>query len=147
MADLTAKQKKDWARTLYLKENLTQQEISDRVGVSRQTVIRWMQKEKWEDLKTSFTLTREEQIRMLYRQVAEINKTISEKPEGERFATSKEADIIGKLAAAIDKMETDVGIKDMCEVGAKFKEWLRVFDLNKAKEFVVLFDAFVEDHL
>ena len=35
MADLTNAQKKEWAKTLYLKENLTQQEIADRVGVSR----------------------------------------------------------------------------------------------------------------
>ena len=34
MADLTNAQKKEWAKTLYLKENLTQQEIADRVGVS-----------------------------------------------------------------------------------------------------------------
>ena len=29
MADLTNAQKKEWAKTLYLKENLTQQEIAD----------------------------------------------------------------------------------------------------------------------
>lgn len=42
MADLTAQQKKDYARTLYLKDNLTQQEIADKVGVSRKTVNRWV---------------------------------------------------------------------------------------------------------
>ena len=38
MADLTNKQKKEWAGMLYLKENLTQQEIAEKVGVSRITV-------------------------------------------------------------------------------------------------------------
>ena len=32
MADLTNAQKKEWAKTLYLKENLTQQEIADQIG-------------------------------------------------------------------------------------------------------------------
>ena len=41
MADLTNAQKKEWAKTLYLKENLTQQEIADRVGVSRVSVSNW----------------------------------------------------------------------------------------------------------
>ena len=147
MAKLTTKQKKEWAKTLYLKENLTQQEIADKVGVARQTVIRWVQKEKWEELKTSLTLTREEQIANLYRQVAEINGVIVQRPEGERFANSKEADILGKLAAAINKMETDVGIKDICEVGTKFADWLRMVDLERAKEFVSLYDAFIKDRL
>ena len=40
MADLTTQQKKGYARTLYLKDNLTQQEIADKVGVSRNTINR-----------------------------------------------------------------------------------------------------------
>lgn len=40
--ELSNTQKKEWAKTLYLKENLTQQEIADRVGVSRATVNRWI---------------------------------------------------------------------------------------------------------
>lgn len=147
MADLTAKQKKEWAKTLYLKENLTIIEIAERVGTTRQTISRWIQTEKWETLKTSLTLTREEQIAMLYRQVSEINNAIANRPEGERFANTKEADILGKLASAINKMETDTGIKDICEVGTKFIEWLRPVDLDKAKEIASIYDAFIKDNL
>ena len=98
--DLSNTQKKEWAKTLYLKENLTQQEIADRVGVARVTVNRWIADGKWEKQKVGLTLTREEQVSNLYRQVAEINSKIAEKPEGERFANSTEADILGKLSAA-----------------------------------------------
>ena len=38
MAELTAQQKKDYARMLYLKDNLTQQEIAEKVGVSRDSM-------------------------------------------------------------------------------------------------------------
>ena len=77
---------------LYLKEHLTQVEVAERVGVSKQTLCKWVKTEKWEELKTSVSLTREEQLANLYRQVAEINKAIASRGEGERFATSKEAD-------------------------------------------------------
>ena len=50
MANLTNQQKKDWAKTLYLRENLTQQEIADRVGVSRVSVSNWIRTGKWEEL-------------------------------------------------------------------------------------------------
>ena len=147
MADLSNTQKKEWAKTLYLKENLTQQEIADRVGVTRVTVNSWINKEKWEEQKTGITLTREEQVANLYRQVAEINKAIAMRPEGERYANSKEADILGKLSSSIEKMEKDVGIADIISVLTGFVEWLRPVDLEKAKEITKLADAFIKDRL
>ena len=134
--DLSNTQKKEWAKTLNLKENLTQQEIADRVGVSRITVNRWIADGKWEEQKVGLTLTREEQVSNLYRQVAEINRKIAEKPEGERFASTSEADILGKLSAAIRKMETDVGIADIISVQTKFIEFLRPIDLRKLHSYL-----------
>ena len=143
MADLTNAQKKEWAKTLYLRENLTQQEIAD----SRVTVSNWVRAGKWEEQKVGITLTRQEQVGNLYRQVAEINRSIADRPEGERFATSKEADILGKLAAAISKMEQEIGIADTISVLTSFIEWLRPLDLEKAKEITRFADAYIKDKL
>lgn len=147
MADLTNAQKKEWAKTLYLRENLTQQEIADRVGCSRVTVSNWVRAGKWEEQKVGITLTRQEQVGNLYRQVAEINRSIADRPAGERFATSKEADILGKLAAAISKMEQEIGIADTISVLTSFIEWLRPLDLEKAKEITRFADAYIKDKL
>ena len=105
MADLTNTQKKEWARTLYLRENLTQQEIADRVGVSRVTVSNWCRGGKWEEQKVGIMLTRREQAQSLYRQLAEIDKAIKTKPEGQRFPDTKMADTIAKLTAAIHNLD------------------------------------------
>lgn len=147
MAELTNQQKKEWAKTLYLKENLTQQEIAERVGVSRVSVSKWACAGKWEEQRTALTLTREEQVRALYRQVAEINRIIAARPEGKRFATSQEADVIGKLSKSIKQMETEVGIADIISVSTKFIEFLRPIDLEKAKEVTRLMDAFIKSVL
>lgn len=144
MAELTNQQKREWARTLYLKENLTQQEIAERVGVSRVSISNWARSGKWEEQRTALTLTREEQVHALYRQVAEINRAIAARPEGERFATAAEADVIGKLSKAIKQMETEVGIADIVSVSTKFIEFLRPIDLEKAKEVTRLMDAFIK---
>jgi len=145
--ELTNKQKREWAKTLYLKDNLTQQEIADRVGVSRVSVSHWVRDGKWEEQKAGITLTREEQIRSLYRQVAAINKAIEERPEGERFATSAEADIIGKLSKSIKQMETEVGIAEVISVMTRFIDFLRPIDLEKAKDVTRLADAFIKSIL
>ena len=147
MADLTNAQKKEWAKTLYMRENLTQQEIAERVGVSRVTVSNWVRAGKWEEQKAGLTLTRQEQVANLYRQVAEINRAISARAEGERFPNSKEADILGKLSAAIRNMEQETVIADIISVLTGFIEWLRPFDLEKAKELTRLADAYIKDKL
>ena len=147
MADLTNAQKKEWAKTLYMRENLSQQEIAERVGVSRVTVSNWVRAGKWEEQKAGLTLTRQEQVANLYRQVAEINRAISARAEGERFPNSKEADILGKLSAAIRNMEQETGIADIISVLTGFIEWLRPFDLEKAKELTRLADAYIKDKL
>ena len=147
MADLTNAQKKEWAKTLYMRENLTQQEIAERVGVSRVTVSNWVRAGKWEEQKAGLTLTRQEQVANLYRQVAEINRAISARAEGERFPNSKEADILGKLSAAIRNMEQETGKADIISVLTGFIEWLRPFDLEKAKELTRLADAYIKDKL
>ena len=147
MADLTNAQKKEWAKTLYMRENLTQQEIAERVGVSRVTVSNWVRAGKWEEQKAGLTLTRQEQVANLYRQVAEINRAISARAEGERFPNSKEADILGKLSAAIRNMEQETGIADIISVLTSFIEWRRPRDLDKAKELTRLADAYIKDKL
>lgn len=146
-ADLTNAQKKELAKTLYLRENLTQQEIADRVGVSRVTVSNWVRAGKWEEQKAGLTLTRQEQVANLYRQVAEINRAISARAEGERYPNSKEADILGKLSASIRNMEQETGIADIISVLTGFIEWLRPLDLDKAKELTRLADAYIKDKL
>lgn len=147
MADLTNAQKKEWAKTLYLRENLTQQEIAERVGVSRVSVSNWVRAGKWEEQKVGLTLTRQEQVSNLYRQVAEINRAIADRPEGERFPTSKEADILGKLSAAIRNMEQEVGIADKITVLTDLIGWVRKVDLEKAKDITAIADAYIKDKL
>jgi len=147
MSELTVKKKKEWAAMLYLKENLTQAEIAEKVGVSKVTMNKWVKGEKWEERKAGITLTREEQIKNLYRQVSEINDVIGSREKGKRFASTAEADTLSKLAGAIKKMETETGIADIISVGTRFIEFLRPIDLEKAKDVTRLFDIFIKQNL
>lgn len=89
MAELTNEQKKAWAKTLYTRETLTQAEIAERVGVSRVTVNNWIGKGNWEQLKASITITREEQLKNLYRQLAELNNAIMGNRKGNGSRTPR----------------------------------------------------------
>lgn len=145
MAELSIKQKKDWAKLLYTREQLQQKEIAERVGISAQTVCKWVKDGRWDDLKVSITITKEEQIKALYRQLSEINQAITMRDAGKRYATTAESDTIAKLAGAIDKMESDIGLADIISTIRRFLDWLRATDLRQAQSLTPLFDAFIKD--
>lgn len=111
------------------------------------TVNNWIGKGNWEQLKASITITREEQLKNLYRQLAELNNAIMGKPEGERFPNAAEADTISKLSNAIKKLETEVGLADIISVFSDLLKWVRTYDSMQAKEITPLLDAFVKSKL
>ena len=145
--ELSNKQKKDWAKMLFVKEHLTQKVIAERVGISTVTMTKWVKVEKWEVLKTSLSVTREEQLANFYRQIAEINNNIANREPGLRYASAEEANMINKLATAIEKMEKETGISDIISVSKDLLDWLRKTDIDKAKELSNYFDAYIKDRL
>lgn len=137
--------KKNIAKSLYTEGSYTQEEIADKVNVTRQTVSRWIKEGSWDELKASLTVTSAEIIAQLQHQIVEINKSIAQKEEGKRFATPAEADALAKLAGSIKKLESDVGISDCIAVSMRILTWLRKFDKDKAIEYNNIFDAFIKD--
>lgn len=139
--------KKDIAKSLYVNGSFTQEEIAQKVGTTRQSVSRWVREGAWEDLKASYTITPSQILAGLNRQIIEINNNINARVDGKRFATVAEADTLAKLASSVKKIESDVGISDIVDVGIRFTNWLRPLDLDMAKKFNDLLDAFLKDQM
>ena len=137
--------KKGMAKSLYLDGNYTQEEIADKVGTTRQTVSRWVKAENWEEIKASVTITPAQIIAQWNRQIVEINKKINDRPEGKRFATTQEMKALSQLADSIKKLKAGIGVSDCVSVAMRFLSWLRPLDIEAAKQFNNLFDAFIKD--
>lgn len=140
-------QAREYAKLLYIKEGRSNVEIAELVGVSHHTVGRWAAKENWDDLKKSLLLTKEEELRRMYAQLTELNTAILKKPEGERYANSKEADTLVKISSAIRQMETDTSVAQIVDVAQAFVKWVRAFDIDQSKELTRLFEGFIKDRL
>ena len=137
--------KRSIARTLYLDGNYTQEESAVKVGVSRQTIIRWSKEDSWAELKASLSVTPTQLIAQWQQQIAEINRTITSREEGARYATPAEADAMLKLATSIKKIQDDLGISEVISVCMRFLAWLRPLDVEQAKAFNSLMDVFIKD--
>ena len=114
MADkMTTGQRKEWAKLLFVKENLTQAEIAERVGVSRVTVNKWVSDGGWDALRTAKSITRKELV-------AKIMKKADEKLENGDMS----ADEMAKLAASIEKIDKRTNATTIIEVLTSYNNWL-----------------------
>lgn len=141
--------KKEYAKLLFTSEKLSQKEISEKVGVSEQTITRWVNANsgEWRRLRQSLFVTKREQLSRIYDQIGEITNSIIEKEQGKRYADSKEADTLVKLTSAAKTLETEASVADKIDVTMKFLDWLRPIDLELAKRIAPLFNSFIKDSL
>jgi transposase len=144
---MTPRQKKDWAKLLVVSEGYTQKEAAKKVGASEKSISKWAKAENWDKLRQSIIMTKDEQLRVMYLQLEEQNATIMKRPEGKRFADSKESDARLKTIEGIRKLETETSIADIIEVCKRVVNYLRPIDFEKSKEVCILFDGFIKDTL
>lgn len=147
MAVLSNKQKKEWAYTEYVVNNLSQKEVAEKVGISTVTMSKWVKEGNWDELRRQMLVTREKQLARLYAQFDELTRAIEHKPVGERYANTKEADTLNKLTSAIRTLETEASVADIVEVSKRLLNWLRPINPQKAIEIAGIFNDFIKHSL
>lgn len=147
MSQLQVKQKKEYAKLLYTLKGLTQVAAAQQAGVSRNTMNKWVNDEGWDSLRASLSITKEQELRRVYAQINELNNGIANREEGKRYANSKEADTLSKLAATAKSLESDFSVSDIISVFMGFQDFLQKVDPAKAKEFISLQDSFIRSKL
>ena len=141
----TMKRKKDLAKLLYTKEGVTVgKELSERTGVSAQTISKWINGEGWEHLRISLVITKESELRRYYAQIKELNDAIEGRETGRRYPSSTEADTISKLTKAVKELETQVSVAEAIEVMKNFVMHVRESDFEQAKAVMDLGDAYIK---
>jgi transposase len=145
--DLSREAKKRLAKELYLAGKHTQKEIASMVGSTENTVCRWAKDGKWELLRANLTTTKESILAQWYGQLAEINRIIATREEGSRVPTPAESDKMIKISAAISKLETETGVREIVAVCTGLCEFVRAYDLEEAKRISEHFNAYIESKL
>lgn len=138
---------KNFAKILYVDKRLSVTEIMLRqdVDISERTLRKWINDENWDKLRKSFLTTRENQIVQLYDQLEWLNNQIAQREI--KVASSKEADSIIKITSAIKRLEYEVSLGEIMEVGRKFVEFSKEIDLDLAQQVTRLFDQFIQSNL
>ena len=148
MAELSRAKKRELAKQIYLRDNLTLKEIADMVDVSQKSLSKWVKEEKWDTEKSAYTITREQQIQRIYGHISAINQAVSEREPPGNVPDAKEADTLNKLATAIKKLENEVGIAEVIGVCIKVCNHLRAKGkVEEARQASVWFNDYIKENI
>lgn len=145
MGKLSSAQRKELAKTLFLETGYTQQEIADRVGVDRRTIVRWVK--EWQPLKISFTQTRDARIRSTMMQLNELDELIEAREVGKRYPSPREADTRRKLTADLEALEKDASVREVIDVSRSILNYVRGVNIEHAKMLSDYFDAYIKEKI
>ncbi len=114
-------QKKSLARSLFM-SGMELTEISDKVGVSRNTLSKWCAACGWKEARAAKNITRPELVNKLLLSIdALLEQTNAVKDPAQMAGL---ADKLAKFAAVIEKLDKKANIIDAIEVFKAFSSWL-----------------------
>lgn len=122
MANKASEDKKEFARVLFMggeQQNI----IAEKVGVSKQTVNRWVAEGEWDKRRAAQSVTRPEIVNNLLRAINEEVERLNNEKDPDKVAGA--CDKLSKLAAAIEKLDKKANVVDAIEVFMAFGKWLQ----------------------
>ena len=141
---MTKNQKIDVARTLFLMTEKTQKEICEFVNWTEKTFTEQKQKGKWNEMRDTKSLTKQQIISMLHSQTLKIVEVAKDE---DRILTAREVDSIAKLAASIDKLEKKATIETYIEVFEEYNHWLMNVNVDFAQRNNQFQDLFIQSKI
>lgn len=121
MTKAETEKKKSLARSLYL-AGMEQNEIAEKVDVSRVTISKWCNAEGWKESRAAKNITRPELVNKL---LLTIDKLITEVNESEDPSLiAGLGDKLAKLSSVIEKLDKKANVVDAIEVFMAFSKWL-----------------------
>jgi len=114
--------KKSLARALYL-SGMEQQEIAERIGVSRVTISNWCTKEGWKEARAAKNITRPELVNKLLLTIDSLIENVNKSEDPTLIGSL--ADKLSKLSAVVEKLDKKANVVDAIEVFMAFNKWLQ----------------------
>lgn len=114
--------KKQLGRTLYM-SGMDQQEIAERLVVSRVTISNWCTKEGWKEARAAKNITRPELVNKLLLTIDQLIESVNKSDDPTLIGSL--ADKLSKLSAVVEKLDKKANVVDAIEVFMAFNKWLQ----------------------
>ena len=121
MTKAEIEKKKSLARALFL-SGMEQQEIADKVDVSRVTISKWSTADRWKEARAAKNVTRPELVNKLLLTIDTLITQVNESNDPQLIAGL--GDKLAKLSSVIEKLDKKANVVDAIEVFMAFSKWL-----------------------
>lgn len=139
-SELTADERKRWARTLYVREAKTISEVANEVSVDEATIRGWINESSWDMVRKSLSISKAKQLEHLYDLTEQLSSELKNSDN-----KSKDVDLLLKYTTTIRNLEVDNSVYATLEAGEDFLAWLYRKNLPFAQEVTREFDIFVKE--
>ena len=147
MTKAETEKKKSLARSLYF-AGMEQNEIAEKVEVSRVTISKWCNADGWKEARAAKNVTRQELVNKL---LLAIDKLITEVNESEDPSLlAGLGDKLAKLSSVIEKLDKKANVVDAIEVFMAFSKWLEyraTIDPSVTPELIKTINKFQDMYL
>ena len=114
--------KKSLARSLYL-AGMEQNEIAEKVEVSRITISRWVNNEGWKEARAAKNISRPELVNNLLLTIDGLIERVNKSDDPTLVGSL--ADKLSKLSSTIEKLDKKANVIDAIEVFMAFNRWIQ----------------------
>ena len=121
MSKAESEKRKSIARALYL-SGMEQQEIAEKVDVSRVTISKWAAAGGWKEARAAKSITRPELVNKLLLTIDTLITQVNASDDPALIAGL--GDKLAKLSAVIEKLDRKANVVDAIEVFMAFSKWI-----------------------
>lgn len=142
---------REHARLLFM-QGEPQKVIAEKVGVSAQTITKWVNDGDWQAARSAANITRPELVNKILKSIDVLVEDLVNEPSPEKTAAA--ADKLVKFAATIERLDKKTSVVDIIEVFMAFSKWLQYrmsFDPDVTPELIQTInkyhDLFISEQL
>lgn len=103
-------------------QNTPQNVIAEKVGVSANTIGKWVKEGCWAERRAAHTLTRKEVVNNVLRSINNLAEKLGQVEDLSK--ASGIADQLAKLSATVSKLDKEASVVDFIECFMAFGRWL-----------------------
>lgn len=122
MTKKDTQQKKELAK-LYFMQGTPQNEIADKVGISKQTINKWVQDSGWSQQRAAQNITRTELVNKLLLTMDSLITQVQQSNDPKLLASL--GDKLSKLSSTIEKLDKKASVVNHIETFMAFGKWLQ----------------------
>ena len=129
---------KEFAYALFM-NNTTQGDIAEKVGVSRQTVGKWIAESGWSERRAAQSISRTELANRMLKGISDLIDQINANNKEDAEVSASSIDKLTKMASIVEKLDKRAGVVETIEVFIAFGKWLeyqRTTDATLTAELV-----------